>query len=341
MISVIIPAYNEQNYLNRTIENIFSTAFYRRKTSVRKELMPEVIVILNGYKQDVDPRAKVIQLEENKGERIAMNEGAKIAKGEYLLRLDGHCTMGADWNIKLEDAIGKCGPKSIVVCPIVPLDKNWCVVGGLYAFCKLMPNMEEKWWTPKPREQWNELEPNMAFTGCGFIISKDFYWEMGGCDESLPPMGAIGPEWAIKAHLFGDGVYTAKDILCGHIFSTGGYNSGGVEDALKMLKDKYGDRYDEIRRKFPMVEIEEKTKAERSAKKTDRTIVVRKQVVHKTTDENGRVLKKVIEHYAYVYTDDGSGPSQEEIEKQYAEKCHKVSEELWLPDPSGELVKVT
>ena len=64
-VSVIIPAHNEQEYLNRTIKNIFATA--------KGEI--EVIVVLNGYDQEVkwknSPKVNVLGLEHNEGERVA------------------------------------------------------------------------------------------------------------------------------------------------------------------------------------------------------------------------------------------------------------------------------
>ena len=59
-------------------------------------------------------------------------------------------------------------------------------------------------------------------------MRADFYREIGGADERLPMMGAIGPEFAAKAFVYGDGLFTRTDLLMGHVWSTGGYDTSGV-----------------------------------------------------------------------------------------------------------------
>jgi len=323
MISILIPAYNEQLYLNKTIDNFISTA----------EGDVEVIVVLNGYDQEVDERAVVIRSPENIGERKAMNAAARIAKGEYLMRIDAHCDMSEGWDTKMIEVLDKY-PRGIAVSVLVGRDKNWKPEPGWYAFCKLLPTMEEKWTSKK---EYGVIEPNMAFTGCGWVISKDFYWSFGGADETLPIMGAIGPEFALRAWLEGDGVYTRTDVVCGHIWNTGGYNTSDVVQVRKKLTEKWGSRYGEIMKKFP----EHNEKPGTKTAKEHRTIVVERKDEHVTTDNaTGKPIKKVIEVFKYVFEDDGTGPSETEISKKYGPKAKKVSEELYYPNDVGEWIKV-
>ena len=319
--SIIIPAFNEQKYLNRTVDNFLKTA----KGKV------EVIVVLNGYEQEVDERAKIISRTNNDGERIAMNEAAKIADGNYLMRIDGHCTIEPEgWDLMMVEAMT---PKRIVTAPITAIDQNWRKLSGWYAFCKLLPTMEEKWVSKK---KYDTIEKNMAFTGCGFMIAKDFYWSFGGADESLPKMGAIGPEFALRAWMEGDGVYTRTDVLIGHIFGIGGYDNSGVTITRKRLQEKYGNRYQELADKFGEIEMGNEVSTENNK----RTVTIKRAVEHIDKDKDGKIVQKRVEHFKYVYTDNGSGPSEKEIEEKFGPLAKKVGEDLYYPDQNGELVLV-
>lgn len=325
-VSIIIPAHNEQKYLNQTIDNMISSA----KGDV------EVVVILNGYDQQVDKRAKVLRYKNNLGERVAMNTAAHIATGTHLLRIDAHGDADEGWDVKMLELF-KDKPKAIAVAVLTAVDKDWNrIKGHWYGFCNLLPNMEAKWNHDRNNAKEHEIfEPNMAVTGHGFMIAKDLYFEIGGADESLPEMGAIGEEFAVKAHLFGDGIYTRTDVVLGHIFDTGGYDTSGVLKAREMLVEKYGDRYEEILACFGDVKMGTQT-----AEKTQRTVTVNRTDEEVTRDENGKVLEKIVRHYVYVHKDNGKGMTPEEIEKKYAPVAQLVATDKYYPDPNGKLVKV-
>lgn len=85
-ISVIIPAYNVENFITRTIRSVIEQSL--------KEI--EVIVINDGstdqtkmeIEKITDVRLKVVN-KKNGGVSSARNEGLKLAKGQYLFFLDG------------------------------------------------------------------------------------------------------------------------------------------------------------------------------------------------------------------------------------------------------------
>jgi hypothetical protein len=87
-----------------------------------------------------------------------------------------------------------------------------------------------------------------------------FYWEIGGADESLAPMGAIGEEFSVKTWCNGGKVQTRTDVMIGHIFDTGGYDTSGVHEAREALVKQFGHRYQEIRDKFPDLDWQETEK---------------------------------------------------------------------------------
>lgn len=323
MISVIIPAFNEQKYLNRTIDNFISTA--------KGEI--EVIVVLNGYEQEVDKRAIVIKKPENVGMRKALNIASKVAIGKYLMFVDAHCDITQDWDVKMIEVLRKY-PRGITVAPITSMDKDWKTKRGWYGFCEMRPNMQPVW---HGKKTYGIIEPNMALTGCGLMMAKDFYLSFGGLDGSLPKMGAIGSEFSIHGWLDGDGIYTRTDVLLGHIFNTGGYDTGEANKAQEILHKKWGNRYKEILKHFPDDE-ERLVSMKRSTK--HRTVVVERKDEHITKDSNDKPIKRVVETFQYVYEDNGDGPSEEEIGKIYGPKASKVEEELYYPTKDGQWTKV-
>jgi len=79
MISVLIPSRNEF-MLAKTIESILEAS--------KGEI--EIIAVLDGCwdvpKVKDDPRVTLIHYKEPIGQRKAVNEAAKIAKGKYIIK---------------------------------------------------------------------------------------------------------------------------------------------------------------------------------------------------------------------------------------------------------------
>jgi glycosyltransferase involved in cell wall biosynthesis len=83
-VSIVIPSRNER-LLAKTVDDIFAKA--------TGEI--EVIVVLDGptdYALPTErPRLTVIKKSKVEGLKPAINSGAKIATGKYLMKSDGHC----------------------------------------------------------------------------------------------------------------------------------------------------------------------------------------------------------------------------------------------------------
>ena len=94
MLSIIIPSYKDP-LLIRTIDSLLENA--------AGEI--EIIAILDGYwptfELRQDPRVRYIHLGKNRGMRRAINAGVAIAKGEYLMRTDEHCSFGKRYDVIL------------------------------------------------------------------------------------------------------------------------------------------------------------------------------------------------------------------------------------------------
>ena len=95
MVSVLITARNEK-YLERTIRDVLDNA----------EGEIEVIVVLDGYVPDSkidmqDARVLFLHYAFPVGQRAAINEAARQARGKYIMKLDAHCAVDKGFDVKL------------------------------------------------------------------------------------------------------------------------------------------------------------------------------------------------------------------------------------------------
>src|SRR3989338_3899471 len=115
MISVIIPACNEEKYLKETIDSVKS-----------ESVEHEVIVASDASTDDTDKIGmkyadKFVRLAKRSGPAGAKNAGARVAKGEILVFLDAdtRLTKGVLEEIK------KVTKDNVVgTCKIIPAEKN-------------------------------------------------------------------------------------------------------------------------------------------------------------------------------------------------------------------------
>lgn len=226
MLSVLIPARNEK-YLENTIRSVLDNA--------RGDI--EVLVALDGWLPDPqihtgDSRVTFYHEPESIGQRQSVNKLARLAKGDFLMKLDAHCAVDEGFDVKLA----------------ADYEEGWIVVPRMY-------NLDIHTWTPKKRkvtdymymgfnekgqlrslyyggEQYKEMhrrkeliDDTMGMMGpCRFMSTKTF-WDLGGCDEGHGSWGSEGIEWSMKGWLSGGAVKVNKKTWFAHWFraSDGGF----------------------------------------------------------------------------------------------------------------------
>lgn len=192
-VSFILPTRFEtyqvqgMSVIQRTVKDIYEKATGEF----------EVIVAFDGppYQDFPEyPNLKVLRLPEWGGIKVAINEAAKEATGKYLLKLDGHCSVGEGIDEILQAS----------------MEDNWVVTPRFYVL-----NAEEwKWqdnrfydffylpspwnykagflfqsgghWSNRTRERLDiPIDENMKLHGSSFFMTKDFYWNcLGGLDPT-------------------------------------------------------------------------------------------------------------------------------------------------------------
>jgi glycosyltransferase involved in cell wall biosynthesis len=105
-LSVIIPSYRDP-LLHKTIDSML------QNSGLGDQL--EIIPVLDGYWPEKpiieDERVRVVHLGTNGGMRNAINNGVRVARGEYILRADEHNMFGERFDLILTS---QCEPNWIV-----------------------------------------------------------------------------------------------------------------------------------------------------------------------------------------------------------------------------------
>lgn len=126
MISVIIPVYNEEAYIETALRAVFSNT-----------VLPDEVIVADGGSTDqtVDiikknfPFVKVVN-NPNRNAASGRNVAIKHARGDILAFTDGDCVVSHDWIEKISDAFNRhtidgLGGKVVAAKPINRIEKYW------------------------------------------------------------------------------------------------------------------------------------------------------------------------------------------------------------------------
>lgn len=103
--SVIISAYNIENYIQRAINSVLEQTFTDYELIIVNDASKDST--LEKIKEYNDPRITIIENEKNIGLGAVRNKGIAIAKGEYIVHLDGDDSLYEPTTLqKINDLIG-------------------------------------------------------------------------------------------------------------------------------------------------------------------------------------------------------------------------------------------
>lgn len=235
-LSLLIPARNEE-FLQQTIDDI------------HKHAEGDVEIL---WEEDIVPI----------GQRAMTNKLARKATGDYLMKLDAHCSLSQGFDTELL----KLKDKATVIVPALcnlhaydwVCDKGHRKNGEQFEEKEIKcPQCggevkKELVWKPIPNPlmtnyyfdtnlhfQYCEEQDDehfetetMSIQGSAFMISAKDYWDLEVCDEKFGSWGQQGTEVACKVWLSGGKVISTRRAFYAHWFRTFPYKNP-IEDILK------------------------------------------------------------------------------------------------------------
>lgn len=249
-LSILIPARNEM-FLYKTVDNILETI----------EGDTEIIIVADGNwpipPVKDDPRVKMIYHSKSIGQRAATNEAAKLSFAKFIMKCDAHCSFDKGFDVKL---MQDCQHDWTMVPRQYNLHAfDWVCKCGNRKYQGPTPDKCEKCgekmereilWERRPHtsndffyfdkelhfQYWNdykervskkeELVETMSLLGACWMMHRDRFWELDGCDEAHGSWGQMGTEIACKTWLSGGRLIVSRKTWFAHMFRTQGGDFG-------------------------------------------------------------------------------------------------------------------
>jgi len=183
-VSVIIANYNGKDFLCRCLDSVFKNSYDNY----------EVIVVDNGstdgtvsslrekFRENAG-KIKYVELERNVGPAKARNDGAKIARGEYLAFLDNDTQVDTHWMgeaLKIFEGDREVG--SIQCKLLLAKERDRYDYAGEY----LGQNgflLQRARHGEIDKGQYDQQVELLAAKSAGAFIRKDVFDKAGGCDD--------------------------------------------------------------------------------------------------------------------------------------------------------------
>lgn len=250
-LSVLIPS-REEPFLLNTIQDVLA---HRQDDT-------EIIVILDG-KWPVEPipdhpDVHLVYHPVSIGQRAATNEAARIARGDFVMKLDAHCALDDGFDVKLLAPYdsGELDRRATSIpaqhrlhvydriCPVCAKRIDQGPLVGLCDGCgQQVSYRTEMVWQPRktPSTSWvldadlhfqydkrdkcrlnRGIKDVMTSLGACVLMRRDRFFEIGGLDESIGSWGQYGQELACKSWLSGGRHVCNTNTWFAHFFRVGG-----------------------------------------------------------------------------------------------------------------------
>ncbi|HAK96986.1 MAG TPA: hypothetical protein DCM87_18850 [Planctomycetes bacterium] len=217
--TVVIAAHNEGDLLARTVRACLATA-----PSCELEIIVADDASTDGSVADVErrfPRVRIVGHRRRTGVAATKDLGARRAKGDVLVFLDGHCKpeRGALERLVLDV---ECFQGDAVVMPrIAALDeRTWCnsrrCTGAAFG---LDPATLDGFWADAGEmRRWGPFVESPAFIGCCAAVGRRLYRKLRGFDRDMVEWGLEDLDFGLKAWLMGHPVVSDVSVTIGHRF---------------------------------------------------------------------------------------------------------------------------
>ncbi|MEQ8785778.1 MAG: glycosyltransferase [Pirellulaceae bacterium] len=221
--SIVIAAHNEGTALWRTVRAV--------EESIGK--LDYEIVVADDASDDgsIDeamkrfPHLRVSRVDERQGASPTKDRGARQARGEVLVFLDGHCNPERGAIERLVHDVELTAGEALVTPTIPSLDEpNWknrtCQVGHGY---RLDLDTFDCGWLPLARLRGvrrggRNFHQSPAAIGCSFAIHRRLYEELHGFDPHMRYWGLEDLDLSLKCWLMSHEILHDAEARIGHRF---------------------------------------------------------------------------------------------------------------------------
>ncbi len=246
-LSVVIAGRQEE-FFAKTVENVIENS----------NECTEVIGIADGYrpypKVKDYPRVQMIYLDRSIGQRAAVNLGVKSSNAKYIMKLDAHCAVDKDFDLKLiQDCKSDwtvvprmynlraydwkcygCGKKqqqgkTFTCCGLVKKKMIWKPKKVRSDFMRFDNKLIFQYWNSYNKRSKSDIDEQMCAIGACFFMERDRYNYLEGLDEAHGSWGQVGVEVACKSWLSGGKQIVNKNTWFSHMFRTGNFKGTGYD----------------------------------------------------------------------------------------------------------------
>lgn len=191
-VSIIIVNYNTEKEIDKCLKSIQHSAWRQDLSASQRSIQHLETIVVDNASTDNSveviqkfPQVKLIQNKNNLGFAKAVNQGLKVAKGEFLFFLNPDCELKRDTILRLLD-FAKKNPNSIVGPKI--LNSDGTIQGSCYNLPTVWGAVKEYWFGKKGvYEKFAPLgvEPLKveAIVGAAMFMPKKVFEKLGGFDE--------------------------------------------------------------------------------------------------------------------------------------------------------------
>jgi GT2 family glycosyltransferase len=217
--SVIVAAHNEGQRLGKTIQSCCDTL---------GDLDCELLVVddasTDGSVAELRrkfPDVRIIAHAQRRGGPAAKDLGARAARGEVLVFLDGHCKPELRALTQLVADVEELGCQAIVTPRVPALDgQSWQTIPGQigHGFRVDLTTLDQRWIgldAMQPRGRFYEAPVPI---GCGMAMKRELYERLWGFDPQMRAWGSEDLDVGLKAWLCGYAVLHDPDAVIGHVF---------------------------------------------------------------------------------------------------------------------------
>ena len=224
--SVIIPS-REEPYTARTVQDVLEQS--------TGDI--EVIVVLDGWRPDPpipeDPRVRTLHWGVAQGLRPSLNAAVAIATGQYLFKLDAHCSLTPGFDQKLQ---AECGEQDVVVPAkrsLIP--ETWTVhKSPWHHFYLMWPWQQDEWGNPvfvglqDKNFDWRYSAPRvhipvediLSYQGSAWMLRRTWWDRLlpYGMDDEHYYFAQEPQEIGLATWLRGGRVRIVKEVEYGHLW---------------------------------------------------------------------------------------------------------------------------